>query len=712
MTSAQTIDDRVAETQSGADEVRDFALRTSYAFPSADVLVPAPMAVSILGQLTLVATATDFKLVQPTEGFKHVRYPDSFRATIMQLVNSGCLALNHSFVNFDEINKRCAAVRPGVNNIVGLLIGHEDNTPRQNELALERHLPNQIASLSKTVQACLDKAKETDDVFGQLLELTMEIHESCTATQGDNEGRNREADVRKASWVQEQSAMESMKQISVETMQRAREDFTNTQEQFNEAANSMPGAWTIAGLELVDTAKSQNSLVHVLSLRLSNVIGQVKASFSRSSSCTGVRPEPAVDMTDVHDPGYQQASTLRKYAEMLDTMLSSGDDRRPDWDTIKSYENGGCIAVRVGFEQILKSIKPDHTCAGHATRHALDFAEKGIEFARKLGSMVPPGNQTEISLLTREVSAWRDEVIAFACKADLKLGTSHMSPKAFLPEPNYSSASGGSSAELLVRNAQYRLAVTQAQLNASKESSRAASDKLIEINGQLGEILAQIAGVDVQKQNWEEITAILLKAIEFLCELKKYLNNLVHFFDAVNNLVSVTLRETADQFIQIVKDATAIELEPVKDAKRLGGVSLDAWAREAIYNHALSSAKVSSVVENISDMYITLYDGTQMGRLVGSNNPEEIAAAGQELQSWAKEASDRIVQLVSERMNANELDIQNRMQELGASLGSILPRSSKMEEIIHRAEASQVREIAERIEIAVRQNPVLKRLFV
>lgn len=178
--------------------------RASYAFPSADVLIPAPMAVSILGQrkslvpdggqcltfplgtgqLTLVATTTDFKLVQPTNGFKHVRYPDSFRATIMQLVNTGALSLNQSFVNFDEINKRCAAVRPGVNNIVQLLVGDEDNTPRQNELAVERHLPNQIAALSKTIQACLEKAKETDTVFNQLLELTMEIHESCAATQG------------------------------------------------------------------------------------------------------------------------------------------------------------------------------------------------------------------------------------------------------------------------------------------------------------------------------------------------------------------------------------------------------------------------------------------------------------------------------------------------------------------------------------------------
>ena len=80
---------------------------------------------------------------------------------------------------------------------------------------------------------------------------------------------------------------------------------------------------------------------------------------------------------------------------------------------------------------------------------------------------------------------------------------------------------------------------------------------------------------------WEEIRSILLKAIEFLCELKKYLNNLVYFFEGVDNLVSITLKETADQFIRIVKDATAIEYGERRGVAGASGVSLDAWTRQA-----------------------------------------------------------------------------------------------------------------------------------
>ncbi|PIL29443.1 hypothetical protein GSI_08385 [Ganoderma sinense ZZ0214-1] len=735
--SVEEFDNRVAETHSGATEVQDFARRTSYAFPSADVLVPAPMAVSILGQLTIVATATDFKLVEPKAGFQHVRYPDSFRATIMQLVNSGALALNKSFVNFDEINKRCAAVRPGVNNIVQLLVGHEDNTPAQNDRAIERHLPHQIESLSRTIEACLAKARETDQTFNDLLALVMEIHESCAATQGvfvqfvklglgndcvtnfvalgENESQTREADLRKAYLEKEEEATQEMKRIGEEVLQKAREDFTNTQDKFNNAANSMPGGWELAGLGALDTL---SNVANVLTFGLFKAGRHAPSHPVPSTSATPmVQSTPPVDLSDINDPGYQRASALREQAESLHILLTAGSDGRLDWNAIKSRQSGGCMDIKVRCDQVMESLRINNRNSGRATNTAHGLARRGKDLAKELGSVVPPGNPRAIEQLIRNVSAWREDVLTFACEADLKLGSSLLTSNAFLPDPNFES--GGGKAELRVRSAQYRLAATQAQLNASRESSKAASDKLMEVNGQLGDIMAQLAKIDVQQHNWEEITEILRKAIQFLCELKTYLNNLVHFFDAVHNLVSVTLKEAADQFITIVKDASAIEDKPGgPEVKQIEGVTLDAWARQAIYNHALSAAKISKVVENISDMYVTLYDGNVhpgvnmllgMGKLVGSDDREAVAAAGKEIQDWAQGASDKIVHLISERTHENEQDIQNRIHELENSLGTILPQSSsnsRIEEIVHDVEQMQVQETTKAIAAAADANPV------
>ena len=60
-------------------------------------------------------------------------------------------------------------------------------------------------------------------------------------------------------------------------------------------------------------------------------------------------------------------------------------------------------------------------------------------------------------------------------------------------------------------------------------------------------------------------------------------------------------------------------------------------------------------------------------------------------------------------MNANEKDIQKRMQELEKSLGNILPPSSKIEEIVHKAEEKQVKETTERMEATLKANPVYRK---
>ena len=50
-------------------------------------LVPAPLTITILGQLMLISTQKDFSLANraPKDGFEHLRYPDSFRACLVQV---------------------------------------------------------------------------------------------------------------------------------------------------------------------------------------------------------------------------------------------------------------------------------------------------------------------------------------------------------------------------------------------------------------------------------------------------------------------------------------------------------------------------------------------------------------------------------------------------------------------------------------------------
>ena len=59
-----------------------------------EFLVPAPMSICLLGQLILISTKADFTLEksQPKDGFKLLRWPNSFRACLVQVLNVLCVS--------------------------------------------------------------------------------------------------------------------------------------------------------------------------------------------------------------------------------------------------------------------------------------------------------------------------------------------------------------------------------------------------------------------------------------------------------------------------------------------------------------------------------------------------------------------------------------------------------------------------------------------
>ena len=61
-----------------------------------EFLTPAPMSIALLGQLMLIAGEKDFSLSKPEKGFQFIRYPESFRACLVQVSNSGWTAFNEA----------------------------------------------------------------------------------------------------------------------------------------------------------------------------------------------------------------------------------------------------------------------------------------------------------------------------------------------------------------------------------------------------------------------------------------------------------------------------------------------------------------------------------------------------------------------------------------------------------------------------------------
>ena len=65
-----------------------------------EFLIPAPMTIAFLGQLMLIGTLKDFPVDRniPKQGFKYLKHPKSFRASVVQVI---CCPILHMSVCID-----------------------------------------------------------------------------------------------------------------------------------------------------------------------------------------------------------------------------------------------------------------------------------------------------------------------------------------------------------------------------------------------------------------------------------------------------------------------------------------------------------------------------------------------------------------------------------------------------------------------------------
>lgn len=87
------------------DDLQDAKMMMEIDTPWEQFLMPAPTVIALLGGLTVLSGKVDFSLNErpPAAGFKYVRHPDSFRASLVQVSNDGWSAFHNAHRNMDTI---------------------------------------------------------------------------------------------------------------------------------------------------------------------------------------------------------------------------------------------------------------------------------------------------------------------------------------------------------------------------------------------------------------------------------------------------------------------------------------------------------------------------------------------------------------------------------------------------------------------------------
>jgi len=146
-------------------------------------------------------------------------------------------------------------------------------------------------------------------------------------------------------------------------------------------------------------------------------------------------------------------------------------------------------------------------------------------------------------------------------------------------------------------------------------------------------------------------------------------------------------------------------------------VSLSNFGKQAIYNQALAAAKIGRLVQDISQLYVLMYDqhiqeGIKlllgMSSVVSSGSEQAtIAASGKKLTTWAATATNGIKDLLQTEQSKFETDVNARVAELQKSISGILPKpAAAVTKAIDATTAAHVEEVGKQLDTTTAAKPV------
>ena len=180
--SIQKIDKAIASINKGPDKKEEMKIMMAPYASWDQFLAPAPMSIALLGQLILVSAESDFSLQDKKNEirFKLLKYPDSFRACLVQVSNKGWGAFNKAHTNMDQIRLYSSNVDGHVRTAVKFLL---QGQPQEIELML----PNALKSIENIADECVTLATSVEKEFVDVMELVAELLEACTRAKGQHE---------------------------------------------------------------------------------------------------------------------------------------------------------------------------------------------------------------------------------------------------------------------------------------------------------------------------------------------------------------------------------------------------------------------------------------------------------------------------------------------------------------------------------------------
>ncbi|XP_026083953.1 uncharacterized protein LOC113059626 [Carassius auratus] len=585
-----------------------------------EYLTPAPLSIAILGELVFISSSTDFSINKnpPEGGFKFIRYPDSFRACLMQVCNSGWLAFYAAHTSMDQIRLHTAQVPNYMKTAVKILF-------QGNDEIIKAHLPDQLDNIRVIADDCLKLSDATEKRFTDVINIIQELLEACVNAEHFN-GEEMEEVKKKLeeSKLREQSAKETKErtQKAVSALERELDQGLE-----KKALHSLPGNWEMFGMDRVSgITPNVTGLITGGESVITHPVRSMWSATRMMGTLKYVRDQESKRDLVAEINAYSKSAEILKCVQNIQLLIKVYNEEDDiDWTNLYDQKNKRSKSdfINGQLKRITDDLKKIPSCP--ARNQAMKISQDGMEICSQLARYAPDGKcgKDKSAIIIQEVL----DLIKSAHIFDWKSKDITNSP------------SNMSSSQKATENAQYK----------TRETYEKFVENLEKNQKELTDILATMRNCELKEIDFKTTINMLIKGMDAMGRVKEQWEKMVQFFQMVSNIVKTSRSKTLKNFV-----STSAETRALSYNAKL-------FSKDLLYTQAFQACNITSLVHMISGTYTDVSSKylmdpvSSLGKLMSMDKSKpEFEHERTLLQNGCDEAQKGILRLVLQ--NKEEYD--------------------------------------------------------
>ncbi|XP_078261616.1 uncharacterized protein LOC144596745 [Rhinoraja longicauda] len=619
-------------------------------------LMPGPLSVAILGEIIFLSAREDFAIDKgmPKEGFKFIKYPKSFRASLVQVSNEGWEAFQIAHKNMDQIRLLSMTVPTDMREVVKFLM-------QKNPKITEDFLPIPLKNIKSSANKCLKLSTAVEEKFNAVIRLINELLEACTSSKGVYEDQLQEIQFKKERAKMQEEAAKERKAMIEENHKKMETQMKEAKEDYKASMDDIPVGWDAAGMVMAET------LVNGVSALISGSMFRAISSDESSKKCHNSSDHNSNPNSaeEVENDIIYKAEALQNVITDLHSFLSK--DKNINLGKLKSAGAADILSFcKSGLDGFQQKATDGVDCKDKHT--ALKICEAGIGICEEMETMRKSthADKKKMADTAAKFKQVMQDSITFTSRSKGKTGSMGLTAS----PPNIATAQpagGNSGVQMASLNARVKVEQSAAQLRTSQEMYERSFENVKENNQELQQILETLQHCNVQEIDFDNTVTMLLKGLDALGRVKEQWGKMVLFFTMMSNLIESSLNPSLLKFTEY--------------SEKISGYSLNQLTQDLLYTQISQATNIASLVHMIAETYVQvsthhLMDRVNsLGKLLGLDPNRDRFKFDREHEKFGSdcnEASKAIEDLVLRNKDQYKERVQARIDRMNNSMKALL----------------------------------------